>query len=420
MGLDAWRGLPHVPDLVLRPGAPDHAPGHHGKRATNGVYLLKQWPYEADKLAITVITYEMDTGRLLDADVLVNGETSFAVLNERAKRDPHERMKTYDLPAVLTHEIGHLLGLGESDADPDATMWPYATPGETQKRTLSEDDEDGVIASYRGKAPLPASGCGALSVAGGKRGQQGLFVAALVVFALAWRGTRRQRAKAALRSGAAIAIAIAIVGFGEPVHTTDVAEQMRTRLRALEDARSSDAQVLLHVAARHDDARARLDAVEALARVGTRDERALLERLASDEDAEVASRARETLSQVMGRAPRVVLAASSTEGRALMAQLLGRGHQLVSGRAHRVATVEQDGLLHTEYEVRSADGKLTRLRVAGGTLGAIGQRVLDAEPPPADDLDLVVAPQPDGRTRWAYSQAGRIFGGHLGEAAVAY
>src|SRR4051812_46063362 len=60
IGFDAWRGLPRVPDLVVQPGAPRSAPGHHGSKPSNGVYLLKQWPYEPAKLAITVITYEMD------------------------------------------------------------------------------------------------------------------------------------------------------------------------------------------------------------------------------------------------------------------------------------------------------------------------------------------------------------------------
>ncbi|HTU59052.1 MAG TPA: hypothetical protein VMF89_11475, partial [Polyangiales bacterium] len=61
MAFDAWRGLPRVPDMRIRPGAPESV-GHHDGRATNGVYLLKDWPYEASKLAVTVVTYEMDTG----------------------------------------------------------------------------------------------------------------------------------------------------------------------------------------------------------------------------------------------------------------------------------------------------------------------------------------------------------------------
>jgi hypothetical protein len=55
------------------------------------------------------------------------------------------------------------------------------------------------------------------------------------------------------------------------------------------------------------------------------------------------------------------------------------------------------------------------LRVAGGIDGNIAQRVLDAEPPPADDQEVVVVPQADGSQHWAYHQAGVLFGGHLGD-----
>ena len=40
MGFDAWRGLPRVPDLVIRPGLPASV-GHHDGHATNGIYLLR-------------------------------------------------------------------------------------------------------------------------------------------------------------------------------------------------------------------------------------------------------------------------------------------------------------------------------------------------------------------------------------------
>src|SRR5262249_13832645 len=56
MGFEAWRGLPRVPDLVIRPGHPASL-GHHDGRPTNGIYLLRDWPYEKEKLAVTIVTY---------------------------------------------------------------------------------------------------------------------------------------------------------------------------------------------------------------------------------------------------------------------------------------------------------------------------------------------------------------------------
>ena len=51
MAFDAWRGLPRVPDMYIQPGTPESS-GHHEGRQTNGVYVKKDWPYEAAKLAV--------------------------------------------------------------------------------------------------------------------------------------------------------------------------------------------------------------------------------------------------------------------------------------------------------------------------------------------------------------------------------
>lgn len=65
----------------------------------------------------------------------------------------------YDLQNTVTHEAGHFLGLahpcgpdvgtGNCTGYPtDTTMYPTATSGETQKRTLADDDVSGICAIY--------------------------------------------------------------------------------------------------------------------------------------------------------------------------------------------------------------------------------------------------------------------------------
>ncbi len=410
MAFEAWRGLPRVPDLMLAPGAPSAKPGNHGGSPTNGVYLLRKWPYEPAKLAITVITYEMETGRLLDADVLVNGETKFALLDEGS----HTKSSDYDLGAVLTHESGHVLGLGESAADPGATMWPYAMPGETQKRTLAKDDEDGVTASYLSHPPAAANGCSSLSVAGRRDARHGL---ALLVFALSFFGLRAKR-RSRLRLWARalpLLMLTSIVGFGAPLRTNDPTTTLRERVRGLTDMSTDQARTMVRAAADGSDPAARVDALEALAQLGTRDEQAIAERLCSDEDARVAARAHVALQEVMARAPRAALPAQLPEAAARLTRLYGDANTLIRGHARLTSTVSNDGLLFSEYSVRAADGGEHVLRLAGGTLGPIGQRALDGEPPPADDQDVVIAPQSEGRAHWAYEQGGRVFGGDLGD-----
>ena len=145
MAADAWRGIGAAPQIVI---GLESAPPYDPLRRQGGIYVLVPWPYEKDRVAVTVTSY-YPTGQLVGLDILINGEVDFALLPEL----PSEEMPSYlrhkhDLAAVLTHEYGHVLGLDESEDDPTATMWPYIRAGETHQRTLSRDDEDGLVDLY--------------------------------------------------------------------------------------------------------------------------------------------------------------------------------------------------------------------------------------------------------------------------------
>ncbi len=111
MASEAWRGFRSVPDILINKGKPKQT-GFTSDKPTNGIYLADPWPYEPEKLAVTVTTYEESTGRLLDADVLVNPKATFAMLSEY--NDQCDPSGAYDFVSILTHEFGHVLGLGES------------------------------------------------------------------------------------------------------------------------------------------------------------------------------------------------------------------------------------------------------------------------------------------------------------------
>jgi hypothetical protein len=189
MAFDAWRGLPRVPDLVLRPGVPA-SPGHHVGSETNGMYLIRDWTGKPKQLAVTLVTYEGATGHILDADILVNADGPYALLDESGPVDPRH----YDLGAILTHEAGHSLGLDDSDSSPAATMWPLINPGDTYQRMISEDDEAGVIANYAGALAQPSAGCGPASVLGRPAQRDTAFWLVLSALALLlWFARRAQR-----------------------------------------------------------------------------------------------------------------------------------------------------------------------------------------------------------------------------------
>jgi hypothetical protein len=194
MATDAWRGLPGVPAISLSDEA---APGYRLAERTNGIYFMKPWPFPKEQLAVTVSTYASN-GRMIGADILVNGETDYGLL---ADGEDHAGMRQHDLGAVLTHEMGHVLGLDESPDDESATMWPYIRAGEVHQRTLSDDDEQGVIEAYAGAAPTETMGCGQASVVGAPRASQPLaaYGWSLAVGGLVVTRRRSRRATKAVR-----------------------------------------------------------------------------------------------------------------------------------------------------------------------------------------------------------------------------
>ncbi len=99
-------------------------------------------------IAITVVTFDVDTGEIYDADVELNtldpatGNTNGFVFSTTAQTDPNAA----DLPTILTHEFGHLQGLAHS-ADDTAVMYYSAGLGEA-RRALTADDRLAICSVY--------------------------------------------------------------------------------------------------------------------------------------------------------------------------------------------------------------------------------------------------------------------------------
>jgi hypothetical protein len=117
------------------------------------VFRDDAWPHQDanNTLALTTVTYSVDSGEIYDADMEVNGTVKLAA------GDPVPA-DAYDLQSILTHEAGHFFGLAHSGYE-QATMFAAYRLGTTSKRTLSADDTSGFCAVYlpAGKRSVDAS-----------------------------------------------------------------------------------------------------------------------------------------------------------------------------------------------------------------------------------------------------------------------
>lgn len=89
-------------------------------------------------VAATPVEFDPQTGAILDADVILDGTRPWSTTLEAGK---------FDVQAVVTHEVGHFLGLDHS-AVHRATMNPAVKEGQTWQRSLESDDRAGATALY--------------------------------------------------------------------------------------------------------------------------------------------------------------------------------------------------------------------------------------------------------------------------------
>jgi uncharacterized protein (TIGR03382 family) len=100
-------------------------------------------------LALTTTTYDVNSGRLYDADIEINDANFyFTTADGPVCGEPESQLcAVTDVESTVTHEVGHLLGLDHSP-DTFSTMFASAERGETSKRLLDPGTQQFILDVY--------------------------------------------------------------------------------------------------------------------------------------------------------------------------------------------------------------------------------------------------------------------------------
>ena len=95
------------------------------------------------RVARNYVQWNKESGELYDSDIVFNSDHKFSATD----RCPND---SYDIQSVLTHELGHSLSLNElyKQIHAKKTMYWKENKGDTKKRTLDQDDIDGITYLY--------------------------------------------------------------------------------------------------------------------------------------------------------------------------------------------------------------------------------------------------------------------------------
>ncbi len=151
-GFYAWNNIPCSCFSFIYKGITAHAalgfdPNHPDENINVVLFHTKNWPYSQSAVGVTSTVYDQKTGVIVAFDMEFNNVNFVFSLNGRKTIIRGRLRRTVDIQNTATHEAGHALGLDHTPVK-EATMFASAPDGETSKRSLHQDDIDGLCAIY--------------------------------------------------------------------------------------------------------------------------------------------------------------------------------------------------------------------------------------------------------------------------------
>jgi MYXO-CTERM domain-containing protein len=107
------------------------------------------WDHASSVLGITIVSFDALTGRVYDADIELNAANNVYTVVDSPVCN-HKQSQTCvatDVQNTVTHEIGHLMGLGHATAS-TSTMNAAAYIGDTNKRMLDSGTKAFICEVY--------------------------------------------------------------------------------------------------------------------------------------------------------------------------------------------------------------------------------------------------------------------------------
>ncbi len=116
------------------------------KQAYDGVNIIAWGRTSGTALAVTYTRYYADTGEVVDVDTIMNKKFAWVWSSTPSCAIPG----AYDAQNILTHELGHWVGLDDEYESPfaDNTMFGYGSQGEVKKDTLTAGDTSAASNLY--------------------------------------------------------------------------------------------------------------------------------------------------------------------------------------------------------------------------------------------------------------------------------